>query len=389
MKVARVTHSRVRRHRLQWVIGVFLLSMLVITVRWYDAIRNDVSSDDAYTAGNVVIVEAQTPGIVAHVYADVSMPVRAGQRVLSEQGNLTRMALEQASAKLAEAVRQTSSLFAQSESESANIATLNAQKIQLQADLDRYQHALSSGAVSAQQVSDTQLDVDIINSKIRQAAALMHKSLALVHGTSLVNNPLILQARAAFITAYIQYQRMNVCSPVTGYVAERPVQIGAHVVPGQRLMAIVPLNQLWVTANIKETQLAHVRTGESVIFHSYVYGDDVTFHGTVLGIAPAGGSTFSLFPPNNSTGNYIHIVERVSVRIGVVNAELAAHPLPLGTSVNVEIDTRRYRTLALFNSYVAANDASYTTHIYEEELHAAAHAAKQIISSNTNVVPHY
>ncbi|MHB0991205.1 MAG: efflux RND transporter periplasmic adaptor subunit [Burkholderiales bacterium] len=382
MKPQPLTHSKIRHRRLRWVF-VLMAMMLVASISWwYFFLRAVVESNDAYVSGNVIAVQALVPGVVSSIAVDNSMSVHTGQRLLSEERNLAGAQLEKAGADLAEAVRQTKSLFAQTDGEIANIAALNTQKHKLQADLARYEIARDSGAVSAQLVADTQADIAVLDGRIAQAKAVLRKAQALVNGTRVIDNPLVRKARAAFVEAYIEYRRSDIFAPVDGYVADRQVEAGEQVKAGQRLMSIVPLDGVWITANLKETKLARVRTGQPVTIHAYIYGGKTTFHGTVIGIEPSGGSTFSLFPANNATGNYIHIVERVPVRISLSAKELNAYPLRLGTSVSIAIDVSNYIRLPALATQVRTAGASYSTSIYRQEIEEAKKAAQLIVSKN-------
>jgi len=310
------------------------------------------------------------------------MRVSTGQWLLSEEHNLTDAQMRKAEANLAESVRQTRSLFAQVTAENAEIAAILTQRKKLKSDLARYVRAEKSGAVSNQLVSDTQADVAVADSKLARAQSNLRKTKALVEGTDVNDNPLVRKACAEFVGSYIQHRRSKLFSPVNGYVADRRVQAGEQVKAGQVLMSVVPLDELWVTANLKETRLAHVRTGEDVMIHADVYGSETTFHGKVIGIEPSGGSTFSLFPPNNATGNYIHIVERVPVRISISASQLKSHPLRPGMSVKVEIDTANFMNLPALATEVKAAGESYGTPIYRKELAEARRAAQIIINKN-------
>lgn len=382
MRVKKLIHANIRHRRLRKIAVATLLLGVGLITGWSLFLKTDVDSDDAYIAGNIIPVQALVPGVVARVNVDNSMLVHTGQTLLNEEHNLTGTLLDKAAANLAKAVRETKSLFAQTAGQLAGISVLEAKKSRLQADLIRYKQALDSGAVSSQQVADTQADIAILNKEIEMARAYLHKSRVLVAGTRVDSNPVVQKARAEFIEAYIQYHRANVFAPATGYVANRRVQAGEHVKEGQLLLSIVPLDNLWITANIKETKLARVRAGEPVTIKAYAYGNDVTFYGKVLGIIPSGGSTFSLFPPNNATGNYIHIVERVPVRISLTASELLAHPLRPGMSVSIHIDTRGYRRLHALDTQVQAMDTSYATNIYKNEIIDAQRAAQTIIVKN-------
>jgi len=382
MKTGSVTHSEIRHHRLKWVLTFALIVSAGLFSWWYLFLRSTVVSDDAYVMGNVIPIQALVPGIVSRIAVDNSMRVSTGQWLLSEEHNLTDAQMRKAEANLAESVRQTRSLFAQVTAENAEIAAILTQRKKLKSDLARYVRAEKSGAVSNQLVSDTQADVAVADSKLARAQSNLRKTKALVEGTDVNDNPLVRKACAEFVGSYIQHRRSKLFSPVNGYVADRRVQAGEQVKAGQVLMSVVPLDELWVTANLKETRLAHVRTGEDVMIHADVYGSETTFHGKVIGIEPSGGSTFSLFPPNNATGNYIHIVERVPVRISISASQLKSHPLRPGMSVKVEIDTANFMNLPALATEVKAAGESYGTPIYRKELAEARRAAQIIINKN-------
>ncbi|HQU17343.1 MAG TPA: HlyD family efflux transporter periplasmic adaptor subunit [Gammaproteobacteria bacterium] len=379
-----IERDKIRSKRLRVMWSFALLIGLLVGSYWYFFLRPVVESDDAYVETNIVPVVALTPGVVTKIGVDDSVFVHANQWLLSQEQQLTSANLANASASLAGAVRQTKSRFALVTQKTAEIAVLRAQQTKLMDDLSRYLQAKAVGGVASQKVSDTRADIAITDSQIVAAQAALDKAQALVTGTTVYDNPFVKTAEANFIKTYIQNRRSIVLSPVDGYVAHRRVQVGEQVKPGQWLMAIVPLNDLWITANIKETRLAHVRTGEPVQIQAQTYGEDVTFHGRVIGVVPAGGTAFSLFPPDNTTGNYIHIVERVPVRISLDPKEVHRHPLRPGMSVSVTIDTQEYRHFKKLVSDVKVANASFETNIFNGEMQAAKRAAKQIIEKNVH-----
>lgn len=382
MKPNRTLRSRKRHHRLRLVLVFILLLAGAAGSWWYLFQRNEVDSDDAYVSGNIVPVYALTPGIVTRLGVDDSMPVRKGQWLLDEEKNVSQARLDKATADLAEAVRKTRSLFAGVQEQQANIAALTEDRNRLAGDLDRYVRAQPSGAIPVQKIADTRAEIAVLDHRIAAGKAHLTNASALVSGTTIVNNPLVQQARAEFIAAYISVQRTSLYAPIDGYIANRRVQAGELLKAGQYLMSVVPLDELWITANLKETRLARIRTGEPVRILAHAYGGDVTYHGRIIGIDPSGGSTFSLFPPNNATGNYIHIVERIPVRISLPPAELRAHPLRPGMSVSVCIDTGNAARLAPLATDVTAAGKSWSTNLYNNEMQAARNAAQTVIDQN-------
>ena len=157
--------------------------------------------------------------------------------------------------------------------------------------------------------------------------------------TSLANQPAVKQSAAALRDAWLGLQRTEIVSPMDGFVSRRSVQVGAQISPSTPLMAVVPATNLWVDANFKETQLANVRIGQPATVISDIYGDDVVYHGKVIGLDMGTGSAFSLLPAQNATGNWIKVVQRLPVRIELDPQEVAKHPLRIGLSTLVKVDT--------------------------------------------------
>ncbi len=384
MKHNKAFRSSIRHHRLRGAL-VFILILAAAAVSWWYLFqRTEVDSDDAYVAGNIVPVYALAPGIVSKLGVDNSMPVVKGQWLLDEEKNVSQARLDKATADLAEAVRKTRSLFAKVQEQQADLAALATDRNNLVQDLGRYLQAEAAGAVPVQKISDTRAEIAVLDHKISAGQAHLNNASALVSGTSVDTNPLVLQARAEFVTEYINVHRASLYSPIDGYIANRRVQAGEMLKAGQYLMSVVPLDELWINANLKETRLARIRTGETVQILAHAYGDDVVYHGQIIGMDPSGGSTFSLFPPNNATGNYIHIVERIPVRISLSPAELRAHPLRPGMSVSVRISTENYASFAPLSTRVSATGKTYSTDLYDTEMQAAQKAAQSIIDGNQN-----
>ncbi|MGZ5001239.1 MAG: efflux RND transporter periplasmic adaptor subunit, partial [Methylomonas sp.] len=220
-------------------------------------------------------------------------------------------------ANLADSVRQIETLFNQADTLRQKLAAKDAILQRSQRDLLRYRSVAADGAVSAQQIEDSEFQVREQEAEVRQIRAELSGAEALVQNTSPADNLKVLQAIAALKQAYLDNVRQNIVAPVSGFVAKRSIQPGEQVKPETPLMAIVPLDYLWIEANFLEDELAHVQPGQPVEITVDLYGSEVIFHGEVLGLAPGTGSVFGLMPPDNATGNYIHIVERVPVRIGL------------------------------------------------------------------------
>jgi membrane fusion protein (multidrug efflux system) len=171
-----------------------------------------------------------------------------------------------------------------------------------------------------------------------------------------------------------------VIAPVTGYVAERSVQLGQHIQAGQSLMTVVPLDSLWVDANFKEVQLRNLRLGQPAQVRSDLYGGSYIFHGTVQGMAAGTGAAFSLLPAQNASGNWIKVVQRVPVRIQIDPQDLAKAPLRVGLSATVTVDTtsRSGAVLAMQPSGSPVGD----THVYTPDLERANQEADAVVRRN-------
>src|SRR6202012_2191440 len=159
-----------------------------------------------------------------------------------------------------------------------------------------------------------------------------------IDGTTIADHPQVLAAAAAVRNAALALHRADLTSPVSGMIAKRSVQVGQRVAAGTPLLAVVPLDDVWIDANFKEVQLERMRTGQSVTVHTDLYGRHVTYHGHVVGIAAGRGSVFALLPAQNASGNWIKIVQRVPVRILLDAQELKEHPLRVGLSTTVRVD---------------------------------------------------
>lgn len=374
--------TKIRYRRIHFLFVLMMMGLLAGFSYWWLFLGTNIDCDDAYVAGNIIPVQALVPGVVTDIYTDNTMYVNANQVLVRQERHLAKQRLDKSSSALAETIRFTRSQFAQARQTEAAIASLYAQRDKIEDNLLRYTKAESGGAASAQKVADTRADIAIIDNDIDAAKADRQKALALIGKSAVLDHPSVLKLKAEFIENYIQYRRSDITSPVAGYVANRRVQIGQSLTSGQLLMNIIPLDDLWITANIKETDMHRVEPGQDVTVNAGMYGNAVTYHGKVMGIEPAGGSTFSLFPPENTTGNYIHIVERVPVRISLSKQELMKHPLRPGLSVRVKIISKTNAGAEDLISHVTIDSPSFSTSIFENEMKDALSAVHAIMSKN-------
>jgi membrane fusion protein, multidrug efflux system len=367
------------------VSGVFAALGLVYGAYWALALRYFQSTDDAYVSGNVVQITPQISGTVVSIGADDTQFVKAGQTLVRLDEADSKVALDQAEAQLARTVREVRSLFATSAQLQSAIAARQAELATAESDLARRERLASSGAISGEELQHAREAVSAARAGMSGAQQQFAANRARVDHTTIDEHPDVKNAAAHVRDAYLAYARTTLPAPVAGFVAKRAVQLGQRVSPGAALMAIVPLDQVWVDANFKEPQLASMRIGQPVTLHADIYGGKVVYHGTIAGFGAGTGSAFALLPAQNATGNWIKIVQRIPVRIGLDPQELAAHPLQIGLSMQAEVDTRQRSGERLPQS--PQPPQAYETDVFRSLGEVADARVRQIIAANDRGAP--
>ena len=380
-----LSQTPIRSRRNYLVFGLILALLLMGWAAWWVLVGSQrIATNDAYVEGNVTPVQAQSAGTIRRVYVENTEYVRAGTILASLQGDRSLLALQASEAALGRTVRQLRQEFAAVQETQAKLRAQQAQLTKLRDDLQRYRGAQASGAVATIQIANTVQDVNALQAEIAATAAKLQAAQALVGGTTLQNNPQVRAVVAELERRYIDWARRDLRAPISGFVAQRSAYPGLMIHPGERLFTIVPLDDLWVVANVKETEMDQLRPGQPVRLESYYYGDRVIFHGTVQGLLPGAGSAFAVLPPENATGNYIHIVERVPIRISLRPAELRRHPLRPGLSMIARIaidDNKEAKTV--LQPITTTPNRGYHTKIYTGELLQAQQLAQKIIAKNS------
>ncbi|MFK3888261.1 efflux RND transporter periplasmic adaptor subunit [Sphingomonas sp. NPDC079357] len=328
-----------RRRALTILAILVAIAAIVWAVMHFFFSPPEQETDDAYVAGDVVAVTARDPGTVTALRADNTQAVQAGQPLIDLDPTTADVNVAAAAAELARAVRSTRADFTRVGQSDAGIVQAQAELSRAQADYARRRSAAAQGAVSGEELSHAADAVKVAAANLRLAQEQRRQAQATVQGTDVNTNPAVLSAIAAYRRAAITRSHMHMTAPIAGVVAQRTVQVGQQVNAGTPLMAIVPLDRVWVDANFRETQLKDVRIGQPVELTSDMYGGDVKFHGRVVGLSAGSGNAFALLPPQNASGNWIKIVQRLPVRIALDPRELRAHPLRVGLSVKATIDT--------------------------------------------------
>ena len=354
-----------RKKSLSFVALIVILAVILYLI-WKLFFNHSVSTDNAYVGAETATVTSMVTGQVAEVLVSDTHQVKKGDLLVVVDNRDAKIALAQAQAELAKAKRQYKQTSANSNSlnsqiyvsddvihsAEAQVAKAQADAGKAQDELQRRSQLAASGAISKEELSTAQsavntakasLDVaqaGLNQAKSSQKAAQSNKAAndALIQGSNENSAPDVLVAQTRVEQAQLDLERTQIKAPFDGVVTSRKIQVGQRVAPGSVLLMVVPLSQLYVDANFKESQLENVQPGQKVTLTSDLYGDSVEYHGTVVGFSGGTGSAFALIPAQNATGNWIKVVQRLPVRIQLDPKELAEHPLRVGLSMEAKID---------------------------------------------------
>jgi membrane fusion protein (multidrug efflux system) len=351
------------------------LAWYLLHARWHQ------STDDAYVQGNVISVVPQTTGTVTGIDVEEGDRVEAGQVLVRLDPDDAQVAYDQAVADLAATVRQVRGLFSNVDAGQAELRARQVAVEQARADVKRREGLVASGAISHEELAHARDVLAAAEAALGTAQGNLQRNRALVDATTVHGQPQVQAAASRLRKAYLDLQRTAIVAPVSGHVARRQVQLGQRVQPGSTLMTVVPLEQVWVEANFKETQLADMRIGQPVEVRADLYGGGVRYTGRVASLGLGTGSAFSLLPPQNASGNWIKIVQRVPVRIELEPAQLAEHPLRLGLSMHVDVDVHD-RSGPVLAQPRQADDPRFATTVYRRQLDDANALIEAIIEQN-------
>ncbi len=327
-----------RTRLLSSICFLFLAAGVLWLGYWYFFLRLEASTDNAYVAGNLVRVSPQVSGSVSEIMADNTQAVKAGQTLLRLDDTDACLALERARSLLADTVRRTRSLMAESSRLSSVVELRKRELEKARGDLQRRQASRRTMAVSEEDFSHARDNLAIAEVALQVARQDMRRNRLLLQDTPLAEQPPVRLEAHRLREAWLAWRRCEIKSPVDGFVARRTVQVGMQVTPGTPLLAVVPLSGVWVDANFKEVDLAKMRIGQPVLVRADIYGRSVDYRGSIIGFSAGTGSSFSLLPPENATGNWIKVVQRVPVRIALDPADLAKAPLLVGLSCTAYVN---------------------------------------------------
>lgn len=375
-------HLMAKRNRLTYaILLVALVVALLVGIWWVFWGQYEQVTEDAYVEGNVVLVTAQVAGTAVGIQADTTDMVKAGQLLVALNPIDAELALDKSKASLAQAVRAVRGQFASKDQLQALLAQRQSELVLARSEHQRRRDLAQSGAIATEEWQAAQQALAGAEAAVAAAKNQLSAGRALVDHASIETHPNVTAAVAALREAYIQAARTHIVAPVAGMVTKRNVQVGQHVAAGSSLMAIVPLTQVWVSANFKESQLRDLRQGQPAELVAEMYGQEMVYHGTVMGMDAGTGSAFALLPAQNATGNWIKVVQRVPVRIALDPQEVQQYPLRIGLTMKVTVLTQA-RGARQDLSLATVQPQAYETRVFADELAKANELIDGIIQAN-------
>ena len=336
------------------------------------------TTDNAYVGENVIYITPQISGIVDEVNVHLTQKVKAGAILGHLNSDDYNLSFEISKNRLIQTVRSVKRLYKQKAEAKTAVALAKINLQQAKEELDRNTILYKTKSITKNSYDNykyayEKASKNFVISK-QKAKALQD----LTGNNKIKDNPQIKQAVMALKQSYLNLQRCTILAPTSGTVAQKNFSIGSHVTTENTLLALVAQENTWVDANFKEPKLKNIRIGQKVKLYSDMYGNKVVYHGKVKGIAAGTGSAFSLLPPQNATGNWIKIVQRVPVRISLDANELKEHPLHMGNSMEVDVDTHNRNNKVLKNIVTIENKSQF----YPQALKNAQKIANELIKKN-------
>jgi membrane fusion protein (multidrug efflux system) len=369
-----------RSSRFLWIFGGALVVAALggLAYHWLVG-RYHVKTKDAYVNGNLIRLAPQVSGTVIDIAADETQYVQQGQVLLRLDSHDADVALAQAKANLAQAVRDVVQLFNAAREAEAAVAAQESQLKFAEQTVGRSRKLVGKG-VSQQELDRDEGAFRNAQAGTRQARAALESARAAIAGTQPDTHPRVLQAEANLRAAWLAKARTEVRAPVSGYIVRRVVQLGQQVNPGTDMLAMAPLESVWVEANLKETQLEEVRIGQPVFVTADIYGSHHRYHGRVLGLTGGTGAALAVLPAENATGNWIKVVQRLPVRIELDRREVTKRPLFLGLSTSIDIDVHDTDGPSL--SKRAVWPAAIRTNVYASQDAGVEAEIRRLVSEN-------
>lgn len=385
---AAATNQKKKRRNV-WLIAislVFLIAAILGFLYWIFIGRFYVYTEDSYVHGNRLLLAPQVASGVKGIYADETDLVTEGQLIVELDTSDFEIRVEELKKNLAQVVREISRIFQDANAKQAEVDLRRAQLRQAELDFNHREPLVKTGAVSVEEYQIYETAVRVAEASLRFAEKEYGAIQALITNTTITTHPRVQNAIWVLKEAFLNLIRCKIYAPSTGFIAKRSAQVGDQVNMGSTLLYIIPLDEIWINANYKETQLKNVRIGQTVTYTADIYGRSVRFQGHVEGFQPGSGDAFALLPPQNASGNWIKIIQRVPVRIRLDCEEIKKNPLLIGLSTRMTIDVHDRSGDRL--ATVPTKKQLFFTHIYDkqmEELAGYSPLIEEIIESNLSL----
>jgi membrane fusion protein (multidrug efflux system) len=329
------TRRRLPRKQIKWIIaGVALLALATAAIIYWRETSRWLSTDNGYVQANQVEITAQVSGPVTKVYVRDQQAVKKGDPLFDIDAANYELALQKAQAQLELARQSESQESANVVAAEALLAQRRAEAANAQRNWNRNQELMRGGFVSPQGAENSRTELTTAQAAVRAAQAGVVQARSAL-GRRGDQNAAVQSAIAAVRQAQLDLERTRLASPVNGVVANLTLQPGNTVQPGVPLFVVISDEEYWIDANFKETELAALRPGQKAIVKSDLYPDR-EFHGVVQSLSGGSGTAFSLLPPQNATGNWVKVTQRVPVRIKIEDPD-PQHPLRIGTTATVKV----------------------------------------------------
>lgn len=360
--------------------AIFLVLGIGFLIYWWIWGQYSETTNDTYVNGNMVEITPQVAGIVTKIYIDNTELVEEGKPLLELDPHDYEIEFEKAKAHLANVVREVAQLFLKVEELHATKQVRMAELIRTFLDYQHREALVGDGSVSVEDYEHSRTAFMGAYAAVTAIEKQHEQAVVEISGRTIATHPKVEQAKAELKKAYLFLHRCTVLAPTRGIITQRKAQVGQWVKENDPLMALIPLDQIWVDANFREVSLKNFRIGQPVEMFSDMYGRRLKFHGKLVGLNPATGSILSILPPQNATGNWIKIVQRVPVKISLDPQEILHHPLVMGLSITATVDTHQ-REGAQLPSILPCK-VLYATPSYDEELKGVTALIEEIIQNN-------
>lgn len=370
-----------KRKVILWSMSLFFLAIaLGLFFYWMTWGRFHEYTNDAYVSGNLVYVTPQVSGIVTSIYIDDTQLVEEGHLLIELDKTDFLIQIEKDKAELADTIRNVAEIFLQTKQALALLEVSKQHLDQTSEDFERRMELIESGSISQEDLEHAKHALISAYFSLESQKAHYLSLLAQTDQTTVETHPRVLKSIEKLKTSWLEYKRSSLKAPAKGLIAQRSVQVGQRIHAGEPLLAIVPLDQIWVDANFKEVQIGKMQIGQKVSLSSDVYGSSIEYHGRIGGIGGGTGSVFSVLPPQNATGNWIKIVQRVPVRIYLNPREVLQYPLRPGLSMQATVNIHDIGEPSI--PHPVKTKSLYETHIFEGEESGIEPIIKEIFDAN-------